>query len=131
MNLLSKIGRSQVELTDLTKMLSAKIGQRALSYSARRSKGIIFGGDGMNLLSKIGTQCLFKNPNGNIRYRVFKCQFTDYRISGNAMLAGTFIWAATSFWFNMCRDDMFYTKFHAFPGKQADNARKLGITPNL
>merc|ERR1711879_566323 len=75
--------------------------------------------------------CLHHNKNGNIRYAVYQAQFTDYRISGNMMLAGTFGWLMFALWFNLLRDDMFFTIFHAFPGHQADNLRKLGITPNL
>ena len=51
--------------------------RRALSFSAQRKAGNFFGGDGQNWISKSMRKVLHHNPNGNIRYRVYKAQFTD------------------------------------------------------
>merc|ERR1712071_732746 len=107
------------------------VQRRALSQTAARGKGLLFGGDGASWIGKSMKAVLWQNKNGNIRYRRYNAQFTDLRLSGNTMLAISGSWMMFSVCFNILSDFFFMTPFHAFPGNQAKNLRKLGVTPNL
>merc|ERR1711981_608095 len=129
MGLISRVSSRtyRASLVKNEKMLT-NTSRRALSHSMARRGGTFFGGDGQNWLNKSMTKVLHHNPNGNIRYKVYKAQFTGMKLSGNTLLTCTGLFAISSLYINVISNPkLVVTNFHYFPGDQYKMLRDNGI----